>query len=69
MRSDGTMSENVVYTANSEDGEVLFFELMGIARPKLGGRNMYQRLLIRRVFPVSKIKKETVGDIVEGEKE
>ena len=29
LRSDGTPSENAIYTQETKDGEIMFFELLG----------------------------------------
>ena len=59
LRSDGTPSENAIYTQETKDGEVMFFELLGqskLNRIKLtiDGKEPYRRLLIRRVYPAIK---------------
>ena len=52
LREDGTEATNTVYAgAEGPDGALIFFELMGLARPRLAGREKYLRLMIRRVVP------------------
>ena len=52
FRNDGTPAEGAVYEGGEgPDGELLFFELVGLIRPTLEGNCKYRRLAIRRVFP------------------
>lgn len=52
FRDDGIPAEGPVYTGGeTEDGEQVFFEVVGIAKPVIDGKEKYRRLLIRRVFP------------------
>ena len=51
-RNDGSLAENSVGVGGTDaDGNLIFFEIVGTARPKLGAETKYRRLLIRRVFP------------------
>lgn len=56
LRADGTQSENAIYTQETKDGEIMFFELLGQSKLNgikltINGREPYRRLLIRRVYP------------------
>ena len=52
FREDGAPAEGPVYVGGEgPDGEVMFFELLGLVRPSIDGKPKYRRLLIRRVFP------------------
>ncbi len=59
LRADGTPSENAIYTQETKDGEIMFFELLGQSKLNgikltIDGREPYRRLLIRRVYPAIK---------------
>lgn len=59
LRSDGTLSENAIYTQENKDGEIMFFELLGQSKLNgvkltIDGKEPYRRLLIRRVYPAIK---------------
>lgn len=56
---DGTPSENAIYTQETKDGEIMFFELLGQSKLNgikltIDGKEPYRRLLIRRVYPAIK---------------
>lgn len=56
VRADGTPAENAIYSNEIEDGEIVFFELLGqsgITTPyvKINGKQTYRRLFIQRVYP------------------
>ena len=56
MRNDGSIvdSTHVGSGAVTEDGEVCFWEIKDLVRPKLKGKNKYARIAIRRVYPYIK---------------
>ena len=56
LRDDGAPAEGAVYEGGvDKEGELVFFELMGIGRHLiLDEKEKYVRLLIRRVFPYLK---------------
>lgn len=57
MRSDGTIAEGSVGCGGiTEDGEVLFYEILDLIRPRLAGKEKYQRIVIRRVYPVMEVE-------------
>lgn len=61
LRDDGAQAEGVIYEGGEgPDGELMFFELIGLARPMLKGKEKYARLFIRRVFPY--IKSDEQGE-------
>ena len=59
FRDDGMPAEGPVYVGGAlEDGEQVFFEIIGLAKPVIDGKEKYRRLLIRRVFPYASIDGE-----------
>ncbi|MGP1530337.1 MAG: hypothetical protein ACTTI3_08420 [Treponema sp.] len=74
--SDGQKAENAIYYAeDAHTGEVVFYELLGmsgidgIPYLKLNGKNVYRRLLIRRVFPYMLKEKCTAAGNLDEETE
>lgn len=52
LRSDGKEAEHSVGVGGTgEDGELFFYEIMDDLRPKIKGKDLYRRIIIRRVFP------------------
>lgn len=58
FRADGTPAENCVAVGgiDSKTGETLFYEIVGCAggsspNARIGGKQVYKRLLIRIVYP------------------
>lgn len=59
FRNDGIPAKGPVYAGGElEDGEQVFFEVVGLAKPVIDGKEKYRRLLIRRVFPYASIDGE-----------
>jgi hypothetical protein len=56
MRNDGSIvnSCHVGSGGVSEDGEVCFWEIKDLIRPKLKGKVKYARIVIQRVYPYIK---------------
>lgn len=56
MRSDGTIVDNnhVGSGGTTENGEVCFWEIKDLLKPKLKGKAKYVRIAIQRVYPYIK---------------
>lgn len=56
MRSDGTIvdDKHVGSGGMADNGEVLFWEIKDLSRPKLKGKVKYARISIQRVYPFIK---------------
>ena len=56
MRVDGTIVDDthVGHGGMTEDGEVCFWEIKDLIRPKVKSQNKYARVVIRRVDPYIK---------------
>ena len=56
MRNDGTIvdDKHVGEGGMGDNGEVLFWEIKDLARPKLKGKTKYARIAIQRVYPYIK---------------
>lgn len=59
LRSNGEIATNaIVRRVNKKNGEVLFIEIIDLAREKIperkikiNGKEIYQRILIQKVYP------------------
>lgn len=65
FRPDGTRATNAIVNRESEDGEMIFMEIIGYSgdggvKPKLllNGKEPYKRIYIQRVFPYVKVEDE-----------
>lgn len=56
MRNDGTIvdDKHVGLGGKGDNGELLFFEIKDLFRPKLKGKNKYARIAIQQVYPYIK---------------
>ena len=56
MRSDGSIvyDKHVGMGGMADNGEVLFWEIKDLFRPKLKGKVKYVRIAIQRVYPFIK---------------
>jgi hypothetical protein len=49
------MSTNKDTSRGMDNGELFTFEILGMCKPSVNGKDTYQRLLIRRIPPKEKV--------------